>query len=236
MSEPIKSVDEFVARTEKLEGRMFLYRGLPCANWLVESSAYRRLREPEKDPSPDIFQNYIRELLDRASSQGFRYQHDRKWSDLELLAELQHYGAATCLIDFTRNALIALWFACREEPKQIGKVVALATDDFTSISIVNYEESKKSVYGFLNRGKLQQWTTGGLDSCTTAQQSVFIFGKGATGKYLYEKIEIDARSKKSIILTLEKSLGVKEEHFFNDFGDYSPSRTHSNLSYSILHA
>ena len=137
MSEPIKSVEEFIAWTKQLDGQLLLYRGLADADWEVESSAYRRIRVSQEEPLPVTFQNYIEQLLNTSGLQGFRYQHDRKLSDLELLAELQHYGAATCLIDFTENALIALWFACREELHKDGKVVAMATDDLDKFSTVN---------------------------------------------------------------------------------------------------
>ena len=140
MSEPIKSVEEFIAWTKQLDGQLLLYRGLADADWGVESSAYRRIRVSQEEPLPVTFQNYIKQLLDNAGLQGFRYQHDRALSDLELLAELQHYGAATCLIDFTENALIALWFACREELQKDGKVVAMATDDI-------------ACYGFSEQGQ-----------------------------------------------------------------------------------
>ena len=57
---------------------------------------------------------------------------------MELLAELQHYGAATCLIDFTNSALIALWFACHKEAGKAGKVVAMVTDDLERFSSISY--------------------------------------------------------------------------------------------------
>ena len=37
---------------------------------------------------------------------------------MELLAYLQHHGAVTCLLDFTRNALVALWFACEDSHRE----------------------------------------------------------------------------------------------------------------------
>ena len=112
MSKSIKSIEEFIAWVKKLDGRLLLYRGLANADWEVESSAYRRIKESQGASLPPIvFQNYIAQLLESAGLHGFR---ERQLSDLELMAELQHYGAATCLIDFTTNALIALWFACEE--------------------------------------------------------------------------------------------------------------------------
>ena len=44
MTEPIKTVEEFIAWTKELPGGMMLYRGLADADWEVESSAYRRIR------------------------------------------------------------------------------------------------------------------------------------------------------------------------------------------------
>ena len=37
------------------------------------------------------------------------------YSDLEILADIQHNGGATCLVDFSKNLLTALWFACSNE-------------------------------------------------------------------------------------------------------------------------
>ena len=46
---------------------------------------------------------------------------------LQLLAKLQHFGAATGLLDFTHNPLVALWFAC-DEPGHDGKVFFLSKE------------------------------------------------------------------------------------------------------------
>src|SRR5438105_1147733 len=46
----------------------------------------------------------------------------RRLTDLELLAVLQHFGAATRLLDFTKNAFSALWFACNSDPAEYGLV------------------------------------------------------------------------------------------------------------------
>ena len=113
MNKSVKNIDEFIAWTKQLEGRLFVYRGLANISWEVSSSAFRRIeKSSEAIPPPSVFQNYNLKLLENASLRGFREQKGRSLSDLELLALLQHNGAATCLIDFTANALIALWFAC----------------------------------------------------------------------------------------------------------------------------
>ena len=145
---------------------------------------------------------------------------------MELLAELQHYGAATCLIDFTTSALIALWFACREETDIAGKVVAMATDDFRKFSTTSYKDLNKPVKDFLNQGKLWKWEPSGLNNRIVAQQSVFVFGEGRIEESHYEVFTIAAASKKDIIETLERSLGINEQKLFNDLAGFAQINAH----------
>ena len=62
-----------------------------------------------------------KDLIKEARRQGHDQKNGQQLSDLELLAELQHFRAATCLIDFTRSALVALWFAVSQTPKKRSK-------------------------------------------------------------------------------------------------------------------
>ena len=200
MSKPIKSVEEFIAWTKQLKGRLLVYRGLADATWEVSASAYRRIKiSPEETPPTSVFQNYMKRLLDNASLRGFREQQGRSHTDLELLAELQHHGAATCLIDFTTNALIALWFACQEKSEQAGKVVAMTTDNTERYSIVSYRDLEKPIEEFLYKdNKLWKWTPSHLSHRIVAQQSVFVFGEGKIEETYYEAVKIDDGSKKKL--------------------------------------
>ena len=206
-----------------MQGRFLLYRGLANAAWEIESSAYRRIRVSEDLPRipPVTFQNYIEWLLENSGLQGFRHRQDRELSDLELLAELQHYGAATCLIDFTANALVALWFACEKEPGKAGKVVAITTDDSERFSIVDYERLKMPIEEFLYKDILWTWEPSGMNNRIVAQQSVFVFGEGGIEKGEYNECEIDANSKQQIMETLEKSFGIMARRLFNDFAGFA---------------
>lgn len=53
-------------------------------------------------------------LLKEAREWGLGVHPTGYSDDLQLLAELQHYGIATRLIDVTSNPLTALWFACQD--------------------------------------------------------------------------------------------------------------------------
>ena len=119
MGESIKTMEEFIAWTEEREDKLFVYRGMANATWGVKSSAYRRIRQSQEVPPPlSVLQSYIKQLLQDARALKLQEREGgRSLTDFQLLSELQHYGAATCLIDFTRNASVALWFACRDEPQ-----------------------------------------------------------------------------------------------------------------------
>ena len=75
----------------------------------------------------------------KAKALGHDQKNGQQLSDLEILAELQHFGAATCLIDFSRSALVALWFACQHSSKgeANGKVYAVRHDDMVRLKTVN---------------------------------------------------------------------------------------------------
>ena len=230
MTEAIKTVEEYIAWTKAQQGGLLLYRGLPDADWEVESSAYRRIgksRDMSSETVPAVtFQSYIDHLLDEAGLRGFRERRDRSLSDLELLAELQHFGAATCLIDFTTHSLIALWFACHKEAGKASKVVALATDDPEKFSSINYEDSKKPIKEFLNRGKLWKWEPSGLNNRIVAQQSVFVFGEGRIEKNSYQEITIAATHKNEIIRILGKAFGISERKLYNDLAGFANNNAH----------
>ena len=95
-----------------------------------EASAYRRF--PNKnDRIPVKLIEINQGLIDHVRARKFDHKYGRDLSDLEILGELQHFRAATCLIDFTFNPLVALWFACQpsnDEVHRDGKVGAVHND------------------------------------------------------------------------------------------------------------
>ena len=50
-------------------------------------------------------------------------------SNLQRLSVLQHQGAATGLLDFSENPLVALWVACTDEPDNDARVFLLDIGD-----------------------------------------------------------------------------------------------------------
>ena len=146
----------------------YAYRGQKNAFWEVESGALRRLKEKtdsrveENKPSKEDFIRYHEnELLEPARMDGHGVEDGRELEDLELLAKLQHHGAATCLIDFTRNFFVAMWFACQshkeekkeeeKEEEKDGKIFILNTSDekkFLSLEKKYLKEQVRSILKF----------------------------------------------------------------------------------------
>ena len=123
--------------------KKYVFRGVSSKKYdPVEASAYRRLLKKNEFSQLDrkngkTLSNLLkinRDLIDEARFRGFDQKYDRVLSDLEILGELQHFRAATCLIDFTFFPTIALWFACQPsseegEDGEYGKVVAVRNDE-----------------------------------------------------------------------------------------------------------
>ncbi len=80
----------------------------------------------------------INEQLTARAKKWYRCKDGVHLNALRICAELQYYGAATALIDFTRNLLVALWFACQNEigKKTDGKVVAIDSSDENKYKII----------------------------------------------------------------------------------------------------
>ena len=94
-----------------------LFRGLPNRKHSIEASAWRRLTNEQDSNDIDKLLEINEGLIRDARLRGFDSKEDRKLSDLEILAELQHHRASTFLIDFTYSAQVALWFACQQRFK-----------------------------------------------------------------------------------------------------------------------
>jgi len=155
------------------------------------------------------------------------------------MAQLQHQGAATGLIDFTRQPLVALWFACkksRNKAKEIdkangekkeppnGAVYVLSRSKINKIS--NLEGLHKEIeffYTKANKGDKLFWSwdvsaLGDLDRIV-AQSSVLVFGTPTIEKM--QKLTIQADSKDAIIEELRTLYGINEETLFSDFSGYA---------------
>lgn len=68
---------------------------------------------------------YETSLLRHARHKGFDTENGKILTDFELLAKLQHHGAATRLVDFSKNVLVALWFAIQDNKEETGLLTGI---------------------------------------------------------------------------------------------------------------
>lgn len=106
MATEITNLAAFIGWIEELEPGQYLFRGVSNETYEIVPSAYLRLPQAKRNPATLLRINV--EYLRDARLRGHNVKEGQQLADLELLAELQHFGAATCLIDFTRSAQVAL--------------------------------------------------------------------------------------------------------------------------------
>lgn len=96
------------------QGQKFAWRGMCSADFEVRSSLHRHLGHL-------VSEEQMREAeiasLTAARTWGFGVADNGHVDDLQLLADLQHFGVPTRLLDFSSNPMTALWFACQPAPE-----------------------------------------------------------------------------------------------------------------------
>ena len=134
----------------------FVFRGLENKDWGLESSAYRRY---VNRPTHAEFIQYNCDLIARAKNANYHIKENSDLEEIELLAELRHYGAATALIDFTRDFLVALWFASKPYKKNEisadGKVIIVNignSEVFLELTSEDKQRSLEDILKFKTRG------------------------------------------------------------------------------------
>ena len=226
---PIKTLEEFIRWVKKdVNGQdtMYcedtLYRGLAFHEHYPAASLH--LRMAKKDPEPIITQRqFVRasqELVDDVKTEGHLREIGEQATDLEILAQLQHYGAATCFIDFTQNPLVALWFACQKLDKyKNGKVFAVNTSNTGSYRVVKPDDASKKIEELMGEENLWRWQPKKQNNRIIAQQSVFIFGtKEMTVDDVTNFLVIG--NKEKILADLEAQ-GISEKSLFCDFDGFA---------------
>lgn len=229
----IEDIVQFMKWAEQFENGNYLFRGVPSVCYPIEASAYRRLRHDHCDKNtPEDLLEINQDLIEEARRQGHHLKDGQQLWELDLLAELQHFGAATGLIDFTYNALVALWFACWKSPSEAnknGKVVVLRTDGLEPLKKVDYKLSQQKIEFFFRQDEagryaLYQWQPRHQNNRIVAQQSVFVFG-GAPIE-IEAKCQIQAESSPEIMKRLEDISGITGTSLFSDFHGFAWLRAH----------
>ncbi len=244
-----ESVEEYLKEIKEIFNNNrggYIFRGQKDANWPVNSCAERRLiHNGHKEVSFDQIIEYQQDSLIypiKSTLRHYKADCPKPLEDLEILAELQHFGGATMLIDFTKNALVALWFACEGEidvskkGKSKGKggaVYLLKKSDIFPMKIVTADDLKLSFDGFFEQNnktmddqfldkqtiqtELYYWEPGFQNQRISLQHSVFVFGKTNVLQSKLIQIIIKEDEKDKIRKELTKIHDISDIKLFDDF-------------------
>lgn len=94
----------------------FAWRGHADADFLWTSSLHRRLAGEGVVVTEEALFERENLILDEARRWGLGVKAGQLVDDLQLLADLQHFGVPTRLVDVTSNPMTALWFATAAAP------------------------------------------------------------------------------------------------------------------------
>ena len=185
INENEQKISELLLEFQKELDSNCVYRGQSDADWKVESGALRRLKlcdDSGNKKQHDVHQ-YTENIIDQAKK--YTQEINENQSELEILAQLQHYGCATSLIDFSSNFLMALYFATEDDTKN-GKVFYLDVSDPLKCKEVlqkrnKSEDSLKEIMDLSNPTKedykFGKWNPSLRNNRIIKQDSIFIFTK-----------------------------------------------------------
>ena len=243
---------EKIAQIRSASSRL-AYRGQSDSAWGIRSGAARRLphhvtESHSKDyestvPFGKLYVTYHHHaLLEPARTYGFDSSEGQIDSDLQLLSQLQHFGAATGLIDFTWDSLVALWFATSAPHNRhcSGKIFVIDLNDTTQFIKVSHSRNDQTLHGIfpLKTGPTTRqlyWEpvfSGDAANRVLRQRSVFVAGH-PTGREVPQRrilleIDIPLSEKENIRKELDALFAISEQSLFPDVHGYSTANSVSS--------
>jgi hypothetical protein len=209
------------------------WRGQSDISWRIDSSGYRRLRNTKVhgDNYNRHLKEYEKKLLEQATHRGYRFFAGRELYDFELLGRLQHHGAATRLVDFSKNALIALWFCVIENIEKDGLLIGVCTDYVIGHENKLLNENYENIILKCEGNKdLHTWEPPNVSARMAAQHSQFLYSEVSdlkTGSLLLPKekdgttfIAIDSSLKRRFKEILEGSFDFWTISLFPDIDGF----------------
>lgn len=112
LSEYFEVLDTFVTGDKK-----FWFRGHGDRTWKLAPSALRPRRKEDRSAALALFDEF-RRYAEIKLPKPPAHNEDMKWAQLA-----QHYGLPTRLLDWTENAVVALYFSCIQKPSSDGMVI-----------------------------------------------------------------------------------------------------------------
>lgn len=218
----------------------------------ISSGASIRLRtnksnnkkKNSKPLSVAAYLHYIRTLINDIKAS---YPSFSQMNDLDVLADIQHKGGASCLVDFSNNILMSLWFATQTENNSFGYLYCydVHRDAFQKDNISKINEkhqnlpiedlllSTKKTTSFVRQKayKFWMWKPSNINTRIARQESVFVFG---LEKFLVKEhgvyiLPIPPGWKRPIQTALKAFFGITAETIFPDSDGFATSHSKTNI-------
>lgn len=215
---------------------------ISCKNGRITSYP-RKKEERRKEILGDAYlrENYINTLQDLV--RNARKYHPNRYistmSDLDILADIQHNGGATCLVDFSKNILTSLWFACKDGFDADGIIYCYdIMEDMImndSLTYIRPEDEHQSIETLIKQtyketnvtsdslARFCLWEPSPKNTRILRQDSIFLFGiePFIVRKHSVKAILIPAERKKMILYALNGLFNISGKTIYNDYIGYA---------------
>lgn len=156
------------------------WRGQADASWKLDPSLVRRWKQDRAWMGPKYrldetrLREHEKDVIEQTREAGF----SEPPGELELLARLQHHGGATRLLDCTKNAFTALWFASQGPFTRSGMLVGfrLSADRAIKVESNQLNENIEDLLATAD-GQLLWWKPRQSNPRIAAQQGLFVFSE-----------------------------------------------------------
>ncbi|MFZ1730013.1 MAG: FRG domain-containing protein [Bacteroidota bacterium] len=201
----IESFGDFHRAVEAYSGKTVIFRGVRSTDHKLvpKIGRYKKFKKSGDTLSEE---RYMLRLFKEQSVRYMTTIPDNKW---EWLAIMQHHGMPTRLLDWTRNPLVAAYFAVRSEHNGDSCVYAFKSNQY--INIEKYSDP-------FERGQLGKFIPRHITPRITAQTGLFTIHPDTTTPFestRVDRILIPAKFRKELKRTLYK-YGMHDATLFPD--------------------
>lgn len=221
-------------------------------NSCIRSSLSVRLRHTSKKIISEdahiraYYVNALEEMIRKAKNL-YPNKYNNEMSDLDILADIQHYGGATCLVDFSKNVLTSIWFACNSEPTSNGYLYCYnVMEDMIkndSLSYIKPEDENKNIASLIAQTYTETnvcsdidtrfclWEPSKKNNRIFRQDSVFLFGieEFKVKDHGVNVIGINAEWKLPILSVLKAVFNISGSTIFSDYFGFANNMNKKNL-------